>query len=245
MTIKKTGSKDTGTDAGPDDEQQDVTEEQGHDDGTDGGDDDDFGDLLADEEDEGDGDEGDDDDEDAPLTASAVAKIVESALDRRINDRLAGRLTGRETRGRSRQAQQGKGRQQSRTQQTATGVTHTDLREARSGYREAIADEVKFLSADERKAASRIAEGMISERLTGDDDPYDVGLDVAADVAEEVKALRQMYQSATVSSLRRKGVLPERAGQPTRGSKTTAKSSWSAGAERAKQVRPDRFKNKD
>lgn len=189
-------------------------------------------DQEADRDDEGDEPDGQGQQQQpqAGLSAEDVARIVESALDRRINAVL-------------------KDRRRQTTQTPAqpsrpTGPSESDVREARSVFREYVGDEIRFLGNAERDLASQIAGGMIRDRLAqGGVDPEHVGAEVARDVAKQVKALRKHYEDRTVAALRRSGQITATApGQPLKGPTTpNAESGFKAGAAKAAELFADRM----
>jgi hypothetical protein len=203
-----------------------------------------FDDLFDDEQDD-DGDEQGDEQQDdggrtVVMTPEQIADLVERAIDRRINERLQRRMA-RQSGGVGMQQGTGQAAPTGQAQQTSPTLDRTALREARAAYRDVIGEQMRFIGPDEREAARKVAEGLIATRLGTVEDPYDLGEQVAREVAEMMTGLREFYKQKTVGALRRKGVLPEQQGQPSRGAPKTSASSWKAGEERARQLRPERF----
>lgn len=187
-----------------------------------------------------------------------IGSVVESIVDRRINDRLAARMaegsqqqsggTGQQ----GQQQQQGSGQSGNQQQQhTPSGPTTQDLREARSLYREFVTDQITFLGAEEREHALSMANGIISTRLARGEDPETAGRVAAEEVAKSIKGLRDLYEGRTIGALRQKGLLKEDVApgvvpgrQPLPGpasGQTSAGSNWQAGASKSQELFPGRF----
>lgn len=140
--------------------------------------------------------------------------------------------------------QQGQPQQQ---EQQRPVFTSADLQEARSTYRDFIGDEVQFLGAAERDLAATIAIGLIQTGLIDGQRPDQLGRDVAAKVAEQVKAARGLYETKTIEGLRVQGLLkdgvqPQQQGQPLPGGQNGpgAQSGFAAGAAKAAALFPGR-----
>lgn len=188
-----------------------------------------------------------------------TAQDVESAIDRRINAVLREVRSLKESNGQNGQGnqQQGGGGQQGRNQnqqQTSQGPDAGDIREARSSYREYVADELKFLGSQERSMARTIAESRITTALARGGDPDSVGREVAESVAQEIKGLREFYEGRVINALRRNGTLPQNNGsqqqaQPGQGQGGVgagspagqAGTSWAKGQSKANEMFANRF----
>lgn len=179
-------------------------------------------------DDDGGDDDGDDDEGSngsSALTAEAIADIVERAIDRRLS-------TPKQRRGRDNGDRSERGGNGSRS---ADRIDAYDVREARSTYREYIADEVKFLGPAERDHALALANEHISTALTRGEDPVRAGREAARVTAKSIKSLRSLYESRTVKALRSKGLIVERdssQGQPSHTARTgsgSAGSKWASG----------------
>lgn len=194
-----------------------------------------FSGLLDDEaEGENTDDDGDDDGDDdeggnggsSALTAEAIADIVERAIDRRLS-------TPKQRRGRDNGDRSERGG--SNGSRSADRIDAYDVREARSTYREYIADEVKFLGPAERDHALALANEHISTALTRGEDPVRAGREAARATAKSIKSLRSLYENRTVKALRSKGLIVEQdssQGQPSHTARTgsgSAGSKWASG----------------
>lgn len=226
-----------------------------HEDDNDAEEDDLTGLLDGDDDADDDGDSGGDDgnrDGGQQQSEFMTAQQVESALDRRINAVIREVRKQRnnddddddDDRGQRRRGGQKSNRSQ---KQTPTGPSREDVREARSTYREFVADEIRFLGNEEREFARSIAEAQISRGLNRGDDPEDVGREVAEAVASDVKRVREFYEARTVAALRRKGVLPKKSGstqqaqQAGGGQVGGSGSDWQKGQSKAKEMFADRL----
>jgi len=171
-----------------------------------------------------------------------VAEIV-SQLEERLGarfDAIADRRVNQLLR-RQRQGGQGSGGQQrSQQQQEESPPTSSPevVRATRLAFREYVADEVKFISSEERAFAMDLGAALMAQEANrGIEDEDEVGRRLAKDVAQRVKTLRKHYEDRTVAALKRKGLLPEKEGQPLRsvsGPKGT-QTEFEKGAELAKQ----------
>jgi hypothetical protein len=127
------------------------------------------------------------------------------------------------------------------------GPSPLDLQEARSVYREFVADQVTFLGPQEREFAQSLASAEIMARLGSGDRPEVAGRDVAGRVAATVKSLRDMYEKATVEALRKRGQLQQTPGtapgaQPIPGQPLPgAGQGWADGEVRARQMYANRL----
>lgn len=253
MARKAAGNQTGGQDQREDDDQREDQDDEDDDldallDEQDDSDDDD-----SDDEDEDEDDEGDDDDKPKGRGRKpkfVTAKDVESALDRRINVVL------REIRkqgGEKQEPRKPGGQQQRRRdepqQQTPTGPSAADVRDARVAYREYVADEITFLGNEERQYAQSVAVGLLRNALAEGVDPDDAGADVAKKVADQVKELRSFYTKRVVSKLRKDGRIAG-SGTPTQRSRSTSAkpgkaSQYQAGQAMAEKLYADRMKKTD
>lgn len=203
----------------------------------------------SDEDSEGDGDGNQHGGQGPQAPGYATVKDVESAIDRRINAVLKEIRKGREQNGSSGQeGQQQAGAHQERQPQpqTPTGPSRGDVRDARSSYREYVADEIEFIGNVERDTARTMADSAIQALLARGEDPDDVGRTVASEVAKQIRSLREFYEGRMVSELRRKGLLPTNSGSQQQVAPGTSQagqsgSSMAAGEARAKALLADRF----
>lgn len=207
------------------------------DDDDDDDDDDGLSDLLEEEDDDDDDDDdgddggtGSDDDVDT-IVAKAVAqatkkleKQFDSIADRRVNAILKEIRKG---------SGKGKG---SDGDGASRGGEDDDLhREARIGLREYLNDEIRFLSADERKLAMSLGQMEIAQ--ASGDDADQIAAAAASSVAGQIRSLRKMYEQRTVKALKKRGALKERPGQPGKGGDGVGRESELAkGAEKAKAM---------
>lgn len=151
-----------------------------------------------------------------PLTAEDVARIVESAVDRRIN--AVNNPGGGRNRNQGQQGNQQQGQQNSQPdQQQVARVDQGARREARLAFREYVGDEIKFLSPVERAAANQIGTAMIAT-WDGDGDADQFGRHVAGQVAATVRDLGEMYKRTTIEALRKQGLLKDQPQGPGAGS---------------------------
>ena len=215
--------------AGRDDDQQQRTDEAdpvGDNDGDDDGDDD----LLDDDADDlDDGEDGDlDDDDPMDEVVDEVSRRLEgkiaSMFDRRVNAVL------KEIRGHGRGGNKRTERHRDRDDRTST----SDVRGARLAFREELSDQVRFISAEERRFAQDLGRSLIEARaLTGFEDEDEVGREVADEVAERVVAMRRHYQQRTRQALVKRGLLEDKttgSPAPGRGKKKSIESEYKDGA---------------
>lgn len=154
------------------------------------------------------------------LTADVEARLdkrLESLFDRRINAVL------KEIRKGNAPASDGKGDAPKDDQQAPrTAAADQSLpRAARLAYREYVADEIRFISTEERSHATELANAMIGDLARRDelDDEDRAGRQVATQVAKQIKSLRAHYEARTTAALRKRGLLTGevRQGQPVPG----------------------------
>lgn len=117
------------------------------------------------------------------------------------------------------------------------------LRGSRMVYREYIGDELKFVSDDERRLATTLADSMIREQVAGGADDEDrIGRQVSREIAVQLKAIRDSYERQIVDGLKRRGMLVETPGQPVSSvagaaaGKKTVGSDFQAGALKAAEM---------
>jgi hypothetical protein len=168
----------------------------------------DLGDLLGDPPGEdppggevgGTGGEG----EQAPSWATAAFAQLEqkftSEIDRRINGLVQRRATGQQL-----QPAPTAGQQQ-QAAPAASGPDVSDVRYARSVFRDTVADSIK-LSAAERQFVNEVAPGMIRASFDRTPDPDDAGGAAAAAVVKAVTTLRKAHQDELVRKLEGLGAL--------------------------------------
>lgn len=146
-----------------------------------------------------------------PLTAEDVARIVESAVDRRVNA-LNNPGGGRNRNQGNQNDGQGNGNgNQNGGDGGNTNVHRVDQgarREARLAFREYVGDQVRFLSDVERNAAVRIGTAAIA-MWDGHGDADAFGKQVAGEVAATVQELGRMYERVTLEALRKQGRLKD------------------------------------
>lgn len=156
------------------------------------------------------------------LTAEAVAQIVESVVDRRIN--AANNPGG----GRGRH-QQGGNQNQNQQQEQVPQVDQGARREARLAYREYVGDQIAFLNDTERAAAVQIGTAMIAT-WDGDGDADAFGKNVANSVASTMRELGEMYKRVTIEALKKQGLLKDQPQGPGAGSGSAAYSIPAGGS---------------
>lgn len=163
---------------------------------------------------------------------AALPTQFQSELDRRIDQAVSTldrRYGGQGQQQQGQQQQQDGGQQQGQQQggggqrdgqgrfvQQPTGPDPADVREARSVFREAIGDAVRFVDPAERQVATLIGQGLIGQRLAAGADPDTAGTAAAGEVAEQIKTLRGKYEAATLNTLRAQGRLVEAPGTQQR-----------------------------
>jgi hypothetical protein len=152
-------------------------------------------------------------------TPEDVARIVESALDRRAN--AIHNPGGGRNRG-GQQGQQGQGQGQGNGgqdggQQQVASVDHGARREARLAFREYLGDQIRFLSDTERNVAVQMGTANIAT-WDGEGDADQFGRQVAQNVAAAVKDLGAMYTRVVTEQLRKQGLLKEQPQGPGAGS---------------------------
>lgn len=204
QTQKKTQDQGAGADGAEDQDLRDDDLDEDDDLDDQGSDDD--GDDEGDEDEQGDEDE---DGFDPEAFEEGLLKKVESRLDRRINAVLREIRKGRDN-GRQ---QRGDGSQPQRRQPQQPEVPAVDVRSVKIAYRDYIADEVKFVSREEREAAATLANGLIAQQIAaGGDDEDEIGSEVAKAVGETIRGLRKHYEERTKAALKRQGLLADAKG---------------------------------
>lgn len=155
-------------------------------------------------DDGGDGGQGGDQGNLAQQIAQAVAAAMgpvqqqfQSELDRRI-----GQLTNRRNQGQGNG--QGGGQQQN---QPAAGPNPSDIRDARSAYRDALSDSGIRFSPEERDFVNAGLQGQLAAALAADPDVDRAGTAVARQVETTVKGLRKHYQDRLLKQLQQRGAI--------------------------------------
>lgn len=203
----------------------DKTGDQGAGSGTDGGAADDEN-LLDDEAKNGGGDDGgkgDDDktgdegkggdDDKAPLTKADLPGLIKSMTDAAVDaaNRVADKRINQvlDKKGAAGGSDDGKGGDDKGAAQGASGPDAAQVRGARLAFRDYIDTEMGgYLGNEERAFVNDLGKATITG-LAEIDDEDQVGRQVAASVAQQVKGLRKFYEQRTKAALKRKGLLKD------------------------------------
>jgi hypothetical protein len=153
---------------------------------------------------------------------ATIATQMQSEFDRRVNQIVngtrgrggqGGQQGGGQNGGQQGNGQQGGQQQQGQQQQGAPGFNPSDVdrREARMAFRDFVGEGFTFIDAGERGLATTIGAQLLAQQQEIGD-PDLIGRQLAVEVQNQMRAIRETYRKAVIASLKATGQYVEKPG---------------------------------
>lgn len=201
------------------------------------------GDLTDDESLNGEDNEDNEDEDDDGLVlggGKAESKKDISAVLDDFSEKLMGRVTSeidRRINGALNKRNRKTGDDDQDDKQKGAPVV-ADVRSARLSFREAVTEEIRFISPEERQFGVEYGRLLIAaEAAKGFEDPDLVGEAAAVKVAEKLKELRKYYSNRTRAVLKQQGALKEQKDGQSNDGGTSTVIGKTKGSEMAASIR--------